>query len=345
MLKTACSTLAALSVGVLLAGPLQAQEVETTTLKYKPVKNWNYFLPDDRAAWNTVGSELPIAQNGASGFAVDNRPFKLGIDTDGNGRTDQDVKGVAGYALLKSKDQDGESFKYAVRIRKGSSDWEFASSGIYTGKIAGETISLIDLNGNGIWNELGKDAMVVGKGDAASFLSSVVNLKGALYTLDVSANGQSLTAAPYAGESGVLNINAAYETKGKLLSAVFSSRNGLMSFDLANAEDGLLVPTGEYLLDTAFVVKKKDWVRVRRGQMRGVTVLSGVPTQLAWGGPLEMRFGQVRNSDEEVTVEPPTFWGNAGEEYYDFFPTGRSPEIIVVDGDGKELWNGKFCES
>ena len=345
MNKFTTASLCALAAGVLICSSANAQEVETTTLKYKSVKNWDYFLPNDRAAWRTVGSELPIAQNGASGFAVDNRPFKLGIDTDGNGKTDQDVKGVAGFALLKGKDQAGESFKYAVRIRKGSSDWEFASSGVYTGKIAGETVSLIDLNGNGVWNEIGKDAMVVGKSDAASFLSAVVNLNGALYTLDASADGQSMTATPYTGDSGVLNINANYETKGELLSAVFSSRDGMLSFDLAATQDGLLVPTGEYLLDTAFVAKKKDWVRVRRGQMRAVTVLSGVPTQLAWGGPLEMRFGQVRNSDTEVTVEPPTFWGNAGEEYYDFFPSGRSPEIIVVDGNGKEVWSGKFCES
>lgn len=337
--------LAVLAAGFVVSGGAAAQEAETADLKYKAVKNWNYFLPDELAAWNTVRDVIPVPQGGEAGFAVENSAFKLGIDTDGNGRADHDVKGVAGYAMLGGKDAAGESFDYAVRIRKGSQDWEYASSGIYHGKVAGEKIALIDLNGNGVWNEFGKDAMIVGKGDAASFLSEVVNLGGSLYKLEVTADGRSLSATPYAGDSGLIDVVSQFETEGELLTAVFSTRDRAHSFELSQSAEGLRVPAGEYFLDTAFVAKKKDWVRVRRGGMRAVTVLADQPVRLAWGGPLTMRFGQTRNSDKEVTVEPPTFWGDAGEEYFDFFPSGRSPEIVVVDGDGKEVWTGKFCES
>lgn len=345
MRTTPLLTLAATTVGFVISGQALAQEAETTDLKYKAVKTWEYFLPDEEGAWTPIRDVIPVPQGGAEGFPVENSAFKLGIDTDGNGRADHDVKGVAGWAKLDGKDAEGESFDYAVRIRKGAKDWEYASSGIYYGKIAGTPISLLDLNGNGIWNEVGKDGMVIGKGEAASYLSAVVNLDGVLYTLDVTPDGRSMSAQPYTGESGILDVVSGFETRGEMLSAVFSTRDRSFSFDLSEAKEGLLVPTGEYELTTAFIAKKKDWVRVRRGEMRGVTVLANQPVSLAWGGPLVMRFGESRTSDEEVMVEPPTFWGNGGEEYYDFFPTGRSPEIVVVNAEGKEVWSGKFCES
>ena len=224
--------------------------------------------------------------------------------------------------------------------------WQYASSGMMTGKIHGVPVSLIDQNNNGIWNEIGTDAMVVGKSDSASYLSRIVNLKGALFLFEASADGTSMSITPYEGDAGTLNALGGYVSKGKLSSAVFSSRDGKVSFDLAGAKDGILVPAMEYHLMSGFAEKGVEKVKIRRGKMRPITVKVNESKTVEWGGPLHMEFDYFRNDPEQVTVNLPSFFGNAEEEYYDFYPGGKSPSILVTDKEtGKEVWSGKFCES
>jgi hypothetical protein len=320
------------------------QEPESISLNFKQVKKWNIKLPNE--SWSTIRDELRIPNGEASGFMVDNGPFKLQIDTDGNGRTDDVVKGVAGDALLKGKHEDGTKFSYAVRVRRERDSWQFACGGLMTGKIHGVQISLIDQNNNGIWNEIGTDAMIVGKGSAASYLSKVINVKGQLLEFSVNEQGNSATLSPFQGETGVINAVEKYNSKGKLTSAVFSSVDGDYSFELSSASKGLTVPINEYELSSATAAKSVEHVRIRRGGMRGITVKTGDERFVEWGGPLRIEFTHYRTDEETVTVNLPTFFGNAEEEYYDFFPGGKSPKILVTDKDtGKEVWSGKFCES
>lgn len=322
----------------------QAQEPETTNLHFKQVKKWDIQLPSE--SWKTIGSELQIPTGEASGFLVDNGPFKLQIDTDGNGRLDDVIKGIAGVALLTGQHSDGSKFQYAVRVRKDQDNWQYACGGIMSGKVNGVDVSIIDQNNNGIWNEVGTDAFIMGKSSAASFLSKVINVKGQLLEFSVNETGTLATFSPYQGESGTLNAVAKYNSKGKLTSAVFTSVDGEMSFDLSEASSGLLVPINEYQLSSATAAKSVEHVAIRRGGMRGVTVKTGDEMLVEWGGPLRIEFTNYRSDEENITVNLPSFFGNAEEEYYDFFPGGKSPSILVTDkATGKEVWSGKFCES
>ncbi len=317
---------------------------ESANLKFKSVKKWDTLLPEE--TWSTIAFHIPIAHAGGEGFVVKNSAYSLEVDTDGNGKPDDKIKGQGGFAVLKAKDKDGRVFQYAIRVRKEQDDWQYASSGIMTGKIHGVPITLIDQNNNGVWNEIGTDAMIVGKTKAASYLSRIVNLKGQLFLLDVNEAGNQMSLTPYEGDAGTLNALAGYRSKGKLLQAVFSSKDGKVSFDLANAKNGLLVPAMEYKFVRGFAEKGSERVWIRRGFMRGVTVKANQEKVVKWGGPLRMEFDYFRNSKEQVTVNLPTFYGNADEEYYDFFPGGKSPSIVVTDKEtGKEIWSGKFCES
>ena len=321
-----------------------APQQETANLKFKSVKKWDTLLPDE--TWSTIAFQIPVAHAGGDGFVVKNSAFSLQVDTDGNGKPDDKIKGQGGFTVLKAKDKDGRSFQYAIRVRKEQDDWQFASSGIMTGKIHGVPVTLIDQNNNGVWNEIGADAMIVGKAKAASFLSRIINLKGQLFLLDVNESGSQLSITPYEGDAGTLNALAGYQSKGRLTQAVFSSEDGKVSFDLANAKNGMLVPAMKYKLVRGYAEKGSERVWIRRGFMRGVTVKPNQEKIVKWGGPLRMEFDYFRNSKEQVTVNLPTFYGNADEEYYDFYPGGKSPSIIVTDTEtGKELWSGKFCES
>jgi hypothetical protein len=162
----------------------------------------------------------------------------------------------------------------------------------------------------------------------------------------VSPTGDSATILPWQGESGRLNALDQYNSKGKLTSAVFTSIDGEMSFDLSAARRGLRVPADEYELTSGTAEKGAEHVRIRRGSMRAITVKRGSEQVVSWGGPLRIEFDFFRTDAEKVTVNLPKFFGSAEEEYFDFYPGGKSPEILVRDKkSGKELWSGKFCES
>jgi len=342
-LLTCCLPLAfavALSPQVDAATPQQ----ESANLKYKTVKKWDTLLPNE--TFSGIIFKIPVAHEGGDGFLVDNSEFSLNVDTDGNGKPDDKIKGQGGLTVLKAKDKEGKTFQYAIRVKKNSNGWEYASSGVMSGKLRGVNVTLIDQNNNGIWNEAGVDAMIVGNGNSASYLSRIVNLKGELFLFDAAENGASMSITPYEGDSGTLNSLSGYESKGKLTQAVFSSRDGKVSFDLAGAKSGMLVPALEYRFMSGSAEKGSEKVRIRRGNMRPVTVKANVERTVEWGGPLRIEFDSFRSSDEEVTVNLPSFFGNAEEEYYDFYPSGKSPRILVSDkASGKEVWSGKFCES
>ena len=74
--------------------------------------------------WEEIGDEISIPHQIATGFVVRNTPNTLYLDTDGNGNPDKDIKGLGGLVLLRGKDENGERFDYAVRIRKSGERWD-----------------------------------------------------------------------------------------------------------------------------------------------------------------------------------------------------------------------------
>ncbi|MDE0585101.1 MAG: hypothetical protein OSB63_00600 [Planctomycetota bacterium] len=315
-------------------------EAETSNLKFKQVKKWQINLPNE--SWTNIEDSIAIG----NGFVVNSTEFKLEIDTNADERPDTDIKGSGGDALLRGKREDGSKFSYAIRVRPGGNGWQYACAGLMSAKVNGVNVSLIDQNNNGIWNEIGTDAIIVGKGNSASYLSEVVNLDGELFTFNASGNGDVVSVTPYEGESGVFNVVDSYNSQGKLTSAVFTSTDSKFSFELSEAKKGMVVPAGEYELTRASVKKGTENVTVRQGSMKTISIESGKVNELAWGGPLRLDFKTNRTDAETITVQVPRFYGNAEEEYYNFMPGGKSPKIIATDKEsGKEVWSGKFCES
>jgi hypothetical protein len=212
------------------------------------------------------------------------------------------------------------------------------------GSIKGAKITLLDLNNNGIWNEIGTDGMIVGKGSAASFLSKVISVKGNLFALEVTADGRSMTAKPFEGESGKLNLRKSFKSQGSLLAAVVSSESGDYSFNLANAKRGMTVPTGRYTLTGGYLKRGGASVRMRAGKMRAIEVASDQPLVLAWGSPLKAEFSYARNGTK-ITIEPASlkYYDKVGIEFFGWAPDVKSPKFFVNDKKtGKELDSGRF---
>jgi hypothetical protein len=293
--------------------------------------------------WTAVSGTIPIAHAGGPGFTTEIQGAALAIDTNADGKVDEKAKGVAAQAVLKGKTADGQPLTYAIRLKSAGQNWSFASAGAMVGKIKGTAITLIDQNNDGAYNGFGVDAMIVGNGEAASYLSKVVNLDGALYAFEVTADGRTAKVSPYTGETGKLDARDDWAGTGKIHAAIVSNEQGDVSFNLADSTGGMIVPVGNYRLSGGYISNGKETVRVRSGRMAAVAVKKGEQTELAWGSPVTVEFQHTIAGDKLTVPYNLKFFGKSGEEYYEFLPDATSPIIKVIDGKtGKTVSQGRF---
>lgn len=340
------SLLAPFALGVLLtSGPAPVPPAPddqdagaTSELRFQAHKDWKVDLPSETWKPTTHGIQI-----GGVEFAVRRAGLaKIDIDTTGDGRHDTTIKGVAGFAVLRGRTSEGEAVEYAVRLRNDGKAWTWSSSGTLTGRVRGETVHLIDQDGDGRHDGFGSDAMIVGQRlENAFLLSKVVNLGGSLYHFEL--EGTQVTTRPYVGETARLEVASGWQGKGKLTSAVFADRSSGVSFDPLGARDGLLVPAGTYAFVSGMAVGQGESVRMRAGRLAPLTLAAGEARSMTWGGPVTMVFDYDAR-EEEVTVKADLrFFGEAGEEYHTFLPEAKSPKILIHDKkSGKLVRSGRF---
>ena len=318
----------------------------SASFSYKPVTKWEFVVPGEK--WVTIDGEISISHSGGSGFAAKvygaEGAEKLDIDTNGDGRFDLTCKGLRATAKLRGKDEDGESFDYSVRLTHSGSKWMYATGGVMKGKVDGKSLTLIDANCNGIWNEHAVDCYVDGGGDAATPITDALSLNGALYTLDLNETGQVATWSTFDEEAGKLDLSDKYKGQGKLVSALVESTDGRFQFNLADCKKGLTVPAGSYILKEASLKKKSLTAKVTKGSMKPFEVPASGAFALEWGGPVTAIYDWTEN-EGKVTVSPKAlkFIGKAGEEYSGFQPSDVGPKILVTDlRTKKRLASGRF---
>jgi len=310
-------------------------------LKYQAIEDWNIILPRER--WTSFTDEIPIAHADGDGFAVERAGLlAIEVDTNADGEVDAKVRGGTGFLKLRGRNDEGETFNYAVRFEGDGKSWKFASSGAMVGKLDGTLVRVIDQDNNGSYDDYGVDAMIVGKGNAASLLSRVVNAGGKLHELEISRDGTRATFRPYAGQTAVLNATSRYASNGKLIAAVVSCVENEYHFNAAGTKS-LTVPAGTYELSSGYVKRAGESVHVRTGKMPAFELRPGTERVLEWGGPVVAEF-DYEVEEETITVAPQVaFYGRAGEEYHSFWPEAKSPKIIVTDKrTRKELTSGRF---
>jgi hypothetical protein len=231
-----------------------------------------------------------------------------------------------------------------ARLRDVGSGWEFACSGAVVGSIGTTKVQVLDQDCDGRYDGYGTDAMIVGAGKRAWFLSRTVAVDGKLYEIDVDAAGTRLAFAPYEGPAGELDVVTGLETNGKLVSAVMRSLDGSHSFDLARSLSGQAVPAEEYELVTGSIGVGGARVSVLPGRMETLIVEAGESVELEWGGPLTAEFAYHRQGDKLVFL-PDEVWyyGGAGEIYTGWAPRGMSPEFTIANTrDGSEIAKAIF---
>ncbi len=312
----------------------------SATLSFQAAPDWSFILPREQwfSAIDSVG--VPHAGNPSGFLAEQTGVMALELDTNGDDKLDETVKGSSGFAKLRGKTSDGKQLDYAVRI-KYDRNYQWSPSCFMSGKVLGVVVRVIDQNGNGRYDDFGEDAIAIGATSACSFLSKVVNIDGVLYDFEITADGSRIDVKPYAGKSGKLDLVSKFVSHGDLLSAVV--KNGDVSFNLAGARSGMLVPEGKYEFVSGFVKKAGESAWIKRGRATPLVVEAAAPTTLAWGGPVFAEF-DYSHLGEEVVVSPNVaFYGQAGEEYGPFAPEAKSPKILITDKKtGKLVDSGRF---
>ena len=321
-------------------------EENSASFDYKPVSKWEYLVPGE--SWVEITDEISIPNGDEGGFLAKvygpEGAEKLDIDTNGDGRLDATCKGLKGTAKLKGKDEEGNSFTYSIRLRHSGKKWMYASGGVMKGKVNGNSVSLIDANCNGRWNDYAVDCYVDGKGEAATPITDALSLGGELYSIELETDGQAATWSAFAGEAGDLDMTKEFEGKGKLTSALVESTDGRFQFNLADCKKGLKVPAGSYILKGASVKKRSLSAQIVKGDMKPFEVPADGAFVLEWGGPVTAVYDWKMN-EGTITVSPTAlrFIGKAGEEYKGFAPSDVGPKILVTDlRSKKQIASGRF---
>ncbi len=310
---------------------------DTIELTYKVYRSWKFELPAER--FDAVGATLDFRKGRGKTFATKLQGDALQIDRDADGALDVVIGGKSGFVVLS----DGD-FRYAARLVNNGAGWRYAAGGAMVGYVDGTPIRVIDQNNDGRYGDVGEDAVIIGHGRSAAFLSSVINVEGKLYDVDVASNGTTMSLHPHKGETGVLDLRSKHATEAKLQSAVVRSTDGRYSFELARAKDGLEVPVATYDIHGGKLGLGQNVVRFRQGRSKPLEVGKGKTVAVEWGGPLRAEFAIQRGAGE-IGIDPGRlrYFGRAGEEYFGWAPFGKSPEFTIAKkGTSEEIAKAIF---
>ncbi len=324
------------------AVPIIAAEPVKIDLRYRSYRNWSLHLPSEK--WLAVKDGIKIPHPGGDLFAVRFEGNDLRFDTDGDGQLDRTIKPLVDAktqvsttrVVLTSTSDDGNKFRYAVRLRDDANGWEWAPGGAMAGTISTAAgpipIRIIDQDGNGRFNDVGSDAMIVGASDNATFLSKTVFVDNRLQQLEVADDGMAVTLSDYDGPTSIVDMTTSFDAKAVLLSAVLLSDDRQHSFDAGTALGPIEVPAGTYTVAGGLLGLGQHRVQISSGKMKPLQLAAGQSKTVDWGGPARSEFQFVRQGDQ-VQFSPTAIWyyGDAGEEYSHWTPVGKSPQFKVID--------------
>ena len=329
-----------------------AKETSKTTevqLSFRTLRTWDVRLPAETFA--PIGKAIPFAAAGEAGLKIAIEEGTLRIDRNGDGELDGRVetpskeKGSQLVVFRLNEGSENES-TYAIRV-KNNGRWSYAPAGAMEGQAGNTRFMIFDQNGNGRFDDYGVDAMIVGRGKTASFLSHSIHIDGILNELVMGADGRTASLTPFTGESGMLDLGSELTTQAKIRSVIVNSEDGKHSFELSralNAKGGLSVPAGNYMLHSAQVVLGKSHAEMTVGNSKPITVTAGQTATLNWGGPANAKFGYKRGGGKlQIAPGDIKYYGSAGELYSNFMPLGSSPQFAIKEkATGEVLVNAVF---
>jgi hypothetical protein len=285
-----------------------------------------------------VGMKINLPSPGG-GFAVQAEGAMISIDVNGDGNFDAKIK-EGQTATFQVKYDEGDGLNYFVRFFRVKNAIYYESATGMSGKVAGETLTVIDADCNGLFNDLGKDAVMIGKDKWASPLSGVVCIKDKLYALKMDPKGKKASVQEFKGEVGTLDMVKSFKGPSFPLYAIVQCGDNYFN---AAVKGGIKVPCGKYAFVKGRLDNGKKSCDIVRGQMKEVEVATGAACTPEWGPPLRIAF-KPRMMNEKVHMDASLeFFGKAEEQYVNFASLITAPEILIKGKDGSVLKKDKFA--
>ena len=291
---------------------------------------WHVFsIPKDNSG---VDLGLPHAGKDAAGKDRPRLMVRLfqkdyiWIDLNGDGKPSADEcrrinsDGYTDSFFLDLYYSDGTSSQYSFRFRTMIEEQKFSLL-CATARIAefeGQKIVLLDDNGNGKYNDLNGDAIIIGH-CPVSFLGKYILINDKIYELLVHEAGSviELRLAPKI-EWGWIDMFDKYKPPQKnetlkIHTIIASGPLGSFAFDEKHKK--LRVPAGAYDIVFGLFERAKEWAYLKKGEKTSFTVATGKVASPKWGGKVEAAF-DVDSDGDEVTVQSPNFFGEGSEQYF-----------------------------
>lgn len=327
-----------------IALPCSANSPETVDLRYRSYRTWSIQLPAEK--WFPVKDGIQIQHANGDAFAVELDGNSLRFDTDGDGELDRTIKPLVNpqtnvsttRVVLTGKTVSGEPLRYAARLRKDGGDWEWAPGGAMAGVLTTEAgpipVRIIDQNGNGRFDDVGSDAMIVGTSDHAMLLSKTVQIDDALRTVNFINDGKSIQLGTFEGPTAEIDMSTSFHSKAAVMSSIIVSDCGKHSFDVGAIAGPVKVPAGTYKVVRGVLGLGEHRVQIVSGRMKPLKLPANSETALDWGGPIASEF-QFARVGGQVQFSPDQIWyyGSAGEQYVGWNPIGKSPEFKITDAN------------
>jgi hypothetical protein len=237
------------------------------------------------------------------------------------------------------------AFPMAFISSKGAKVY-YRSGAIRVGKLGKAPLVLYDDDFSGTYSP-SVDAIRVGNGLTFAPLTRHISLGDRVATIEaVEPDGSSLTAVPYSGPLGKIEIELK-RSKGGVLDCAFFSEDAATSFVCSSRRGTFAVPPGTYKLCVgAMRDSHRGTPIVRLGavgkEMPGVAVKEGQTAKLVIGDRLQMSFdAQIKGKNLYISSHRLGVKGAAGETYVGADWVG-SPDVFAIAPSGQTERIGDF---
>ncbi|MEI6235069.1 MAG: hypothetical protein WCT04_18585 [Planctomycetota bacterium] len=216
---------------------------------------------------------------------------------------------------------DGSTAKYAFRIKTVIEGEKYAilRAGARTFEFGGKTVTLFDDDGNGLYNDAGRDSVLV-NGQPVCVLGKHIRIGEDTFELIVHASGERVEIRPMPKDTvtGIIEPFEKYEPSQrsenlKLHTLIFYGPEG--SFACDDTHRVIKAPAGLYDLVFGLFERNGELVYIKKGEKTSFTVTANIKTQLKWGGKIKAKFSLISDG-EDVTLGVPHYFGQMSEEYF-----------------------------
>ncbi|MCZ7644371.1 MAG: hypothetical protein M5U26_03670 [Planctomycetota bacterium] len=258
-------------------------------------------------------------------YRVAGRQAALWVDLDGDGQQEpSEFAPVAegqelGPFVYQASYEDGTSGPYLFKLQHLGEAGKFRLTRCQAKqfKVKGQVLLLCDDNGNGRYDDLGKDALLI-QDQPVTLLSRQIYLGEQLHELLVHPAGQTIEVRPLAnlefGEVDLLHLFKSPQKSENLrfLTLIVQGKDGAFPFDGRLRTRKL--PVGAYDLVFGLLERSNELVMLKRGERTSFVVESAKVATPAWGGPV-LGVLEVENDGKALKVNAPKFLGQGSEQY------------------------------